>query len=135
MFLNLFGNGFYATAKRQREDGNGMDYRPTLQVTSRDLGNEVEVRVRDNGVGVSPEVRRKLFTPFFTTKPTGEGTGLGLSISYDIVVQQHGGTITSTAAPASSRSSSSGCHAPRCGPASPRSPSERGHDGKHLDRR
>ena len=94
MFLNLFGNGFYATAKRQREDGNGMDYRPTLQVTSRDLGNEVEVRVRDNGVGVSPEVRRKLFTPFFTTKPTGEGTGLGLSISYDIVVQQHGGTIT-----------------------------------------
>ena len=56
VFLNLFGNGFYATAKRQREDGNGMDYRPTLQVTSRDLGNEVEVRVRDNGVGVSPEV-------------------------------------------------------------------------------
>ena len=50
--------------------------------------------MRDNGVGMPPEVRSKLFTPFFTTKPTGEGTGLGLSISYDIVVQQHGGTIT-----------------------------------------
>jgi len=50
--------------------------------------------VRDNGVGMPPEVKTKLFTPFFTTKPTGEGTGLGLSISYDIVTQQHGGTIT-----------------------------------------
>jgi signal transduction histidine kinase len=61
---------------------------------TRDLGDQVEIRVRDNGVGMPPEVRSKLFTPFFTTKPTGEGTGLGLSISYDIVVQQHGGTIT-----------------------------------------
>jgi signal transduction histidine kinase len=93
VFLNLFGNGFYATAKRQREASDSADFRPTLRVTSRDLGNKVEVRVRDNGVGVSPEVRTKLFTPFFTTKPTGEGTGLGLSISYDIVVQEHGGTI------------------------------------------
>src|SRR5260370_33960994 len=58
-----------------------------------DLGDHVEIRGRDNGVGVPPEVQKKLFTPFFTTKPTGEGTGLGLSISYDIVVQQHGGTI------------------------------------------
>jgi signal transduction histidine kinase len=63
-------------------------------VSTRDLGDQVEIRVRDNGVGMPPEVRSKLFTPFFTTKPTGEGTGLGLSISYDIVVQQHGGTIT-----------------------------------------
>jgi signal transduction histidine kinase len=92
VFLNLFGNGFYATSKRQR-DGGGADYRPTLRVTTRELGNRVEVRVRDNGIGMSPEVRAKLFTPFFTTKPTGEGTGLGLSISYDIVVQQQGGTI------------------------------------------
>jgi signal transduction histidine kinase len=61
---------------------------------TRDLGDQVEISVRDNGVGMPPEVRSKLFTPFFTTKPTGEGTGLGLSISYDIVVQQHGGTIT-----------------------------------------
>ena len=58
-----------------------------------DLGNGVEVRIRDNGAGVSPEVKEKMFNPFFTTKPAGEGTGLGLSISYDIVVKQHGGSI------------------------------------------
>jgi signal transduction histidine kinase len=60
---------------------------------TRDLGDTVEVRVRDNGTGIAPEVRDKLFQPFFTTKPTGEGTGLGLSIAHDIVTQQHGGTI------------------------------------------
>jgi signal transduction histidine kinase len=92
VFLNLFGNGFYATTKRQR-DGAGPDFRPTLKVATRDLGAAVEVRVRDNGTGIAPEVRDKLFQPFVTTKPTGEGTGLGLSIAYDIVSQQHGGTI------------------------------------------
>ena len=74
--------------------GNGgAAYRPTLQVSTRDLGEAVEVRVRDNGTGIPPENRDKLFQPFFTTKPTGEGTGLGLSISWDIVTQQHGGSI------------------------------------------
>jgi GAF domain-containing protein len=92
VFLNLFGNGFYATAKRQR-DGAAPEFRPTLKVATRDLGEAVEVRVRDNGAGIAPEIRDKLFQPFVTTKPTGEGTGLGLSISYDIVTQQHGGTI------------------------------------------
>jgi two-component system, NtrC family, sensor kinase len=92
VFLNLFGNGFYATAKRQR-DGAGLEFRPTLKVTTRELGDAFEVRVRDNGTGIAPEIRDKLFQPFVTTKPTGEGTGLGLSISYDIVTQQHGGTI------------------------------------------
>jgi signal transduction histidine kinase len=62
-------------------------------VSTRDLGETVEIRVRDNGTGIAPEIRDKLFQPFFTTKPTGEGTGLGLSISYDIVTQQHGGSI------------------------------------------
>jgi signal transduction histidine kinase len=62
-------------------------------VATRDLDDAVEIRVRDNGVGISSEHRDKLFQPFFTTKPTGEGTGLGLSISYDIVTQEHGGTI------------------------------------------
>jgi signal transduction histidine kinase len=93
VFLNLFGNGFYAAAKRQR-DGAAADFHPTLSVQTRDLGDAVEVTVRDNGTGIPPEIRDKLFQPFFTTKPTGEGTGLGLSISYDIVTQQHGGTIT-----------------------------------------
>jgi two-component system NtrC family sensor kinase len=92
VLLNLFGNGFYATAKRHC-DGAGTGFRPTLKVVTRELGDAVEVRVRDNGTGIAPEVRDKLFQPFVTTKPTGEGTGLGLSISYDIVTQQHGGTI------------------------------------------
>jgi PAS domain S-box-containing protein len=92
VFLNLFGNGFYAANKRARENGGGA-FRPTLTVTTREAGDAVEVRVRDNGTGIAAEIRDKLFQPFFTTKPTGEGTGLGLSISYDIVTQQHGGTI------------------------------------------
>jgi signal transduction histidine kinase len=94
VFLNLFGNSFYATKKRQQDGKVGAVYRPVLRVTTRDLGDKVEARVRDNGVGVPADVQAKMFTPFFTTKPTGEGTGLGLSISYDIVTQQHGGTIT-----------------------------------------
>jgi PAS domain S-box-containing protein len=91
--LNLFGNGFYATTKRR---GSELEpgFQPVLKVTTRDLGDAVEIAVRDNGTGISAEIRDKLFQPFFTTKPTGEGTGLGLSISYDIVTQQHGGTIT-----------------------------------------
>jgi signal transduction histidine kinase len=91
VFLNLFGNGFYAANKRRLAKEAG--FRPMLTVSTRDLGETVEVKVRDNGIGIPPEVREKLFQPFFTTKPTGEGTGLGLSISYDIVTQQHGGTI------------------------------------------
>ena len=63
-------------------------------MTTRNLGEAVEFRVRDNGTGIPPEIRDKLFQPFFTTKPAGEGTGLGLSISWDIVTQRHGGTIT-----------------------------------------
>jgi two-component system NtrC family sensor kinase len=65
-----------------------------LEVTTRDFGDRIEIGVRDNGTGIPPEIKNKLFQPFFTTKPTGEGTGRGLSISYDIVTQQHGGTIT-----------------------------------------
>jgi signal transduction histidine kinase len=93
VLLNLFGNGFYAVKKRRDEQPDPA-YQPILRVTTLDLEGQVEIRVRDNGIGMPPEIRAKLFTPFFTTKPTGEGTGLGLSISYDIVVQEHGGTIT-----------------------------------------
>jgi two-component system, NtrC family, sensor kinase len=92
VLLNLIGNGFYAANKRSSESDGA--YRPALRVTTREFGESVEVRVRDNGIGVPPENRDKLFQPFFTTKPTGEGTGLGLSISYEIITQQHGGTIT-----------------------------------------
>ena len=66
---------------------------PTQKVTTRDAGEAVEIRVRDNGTGIPADIRDELFQPFFTTKPTGEGTGLGLSITYDIVTQQHGGSI------------------------------------------
>jgi signal transduction histidine kinase len=93
VLLNLFGNGFYAANKRRR-DAAGPDFKPALKVTTEDLGEAVEIRVRDNGAGIAPEIKDKLFQPFFTTKPTGEGTGLGLSISWDIVTQQHGGTIS-----------------------------------------
>jgi signal transduction histidine kinase len=93
VLLNLFSNGFYAANKRQRE-GDDPQFKPTLTVTTRAVGDAMEITVRDNGTGIPPEIRDKLFQPFFTTKPTGEGTGLGLSISYDIITQQHGGTIT-----------------------------------------
>jgi two-component system, NtrC family, sensor kinase len=92
VFLNLIGNGFYAVDKRAKANGD-CAYRPTLRVATRESGAGIEVRVRDNGTGIPADIRDKLFQPFFTTKPTGEGTGLGLSISYDIVTQQHGGTI------------------------------------------
>ena len=90
VFLNLFINGFYAATRR--DSGNGS-FCPTLAIATREVRDAVEITVRDNGTGIPPEIRDKLFQPFFTTKPTGEGTGLGLSISYDIVTQQHGGTI------------------------------------------
>jgi two-component system, NtrC family, sensor kinase len=93
VFLNLFSNGFYAATRRARSEA-APDFEPKLKVTTRDLGDAVEIRVRDNGTGISAEIKDRLFQPFFTTKPTGEGTGLGLSISYDIVTQQHGGTLT-----------------------------------------
>jgi signal transduction histidine kinase len=93
VFLNLFGNGFYAANKRREKAGDGT-FKPVLKVTTRELNGAVKIAVRDNGIGIAPEHREKLFQPFFTTKPTGEGTGLGLSISYDIVTQQHGGTMS-----------------------------------------
>ena len=92
VLLNLIDNGFYAASKRSRD--NDGTYSPALKVMTREFGESVEVRVRDNGIGIPPEDRDKLFQPFFTTKPTGEGTGLGLSISYEIITQQHGGTLT-----------------------------------------
>jgi signal transduction histidine kinase len=95
--LNLFANGFYAAAKRKESDGHGFE--PLLSVATKNLGDGVEIRVRDNGVGIPDDVRQKIFNPFFTTKPAGEGTGLGLSLTHDIIVKQHGGALDVDSAP------------------------------------
>ncbi len=92
VLLNLISNGFYAATKR-KADVNGGDYEPTLAAVTKNFGDRVEIRIRDNGTGIPPEVKEKIFNPFFTTKPVGEGTGLGLSISHDIIVKQHGGSV------------------------------------------
>jgi len=92
VLLNLISNGFYAAMKRKVETNDG-DFEPTLAAATKSLGDRVEIRIRDNGTGIPPEVKEKIFNPFFTTKPAGEGTGLGLSISHDVIVKQHGGSI------------------------------------------
>ena len=92
VLLNLISNSFYAATKRKGQ-ANGDGHEPTLRAATKSLGDRVEITIRDNGTGIPPEVREKLFSPFFTTKPAGEGTGLGLSISHDIIVKQHGGSI------------------------------------------
>ena len=76
-----------------------LSYEPTLTAATRNLGDRVEIRIRDNGTGIPPEIRDKMFNPFFTTKPAGEGTGLGLSISHDIIVKQHAGSIEVDSSP------------------------------------
>ncbi|HEX7565111.1 MAG TPA: GAF domain-containing protein [Bradyrhizobium sp.] len=91
VFLNLISNGFYAVTKRKSENDTGFE--PQLHAATRNLGDTVEIRIRDNGAGIPAEIREKMFNPFFTTKPAGEGTGLGLSMSHDIIVKQHGGRI------------------------------------------
>jgi PAS domain S-box-containing protein len=92
VLLNLISNSFYATTQRKAE-ANGDCYEPILTAATKNLGDCVEIRIRDNGTGMPPEVTEKMFNPFFTTKPAGEGTGLGLSLSHDIIVRQHSGSI------------------------------------------
>ena len=100
VLLNLIANGFYATEKRSAES-NGSGYQPVLAASTKNLGNAVEIRIRDNGTGIPADVKAKMFNPFFTTKPAGEGTGLGLSLSHDIIVKQHSGTIDVETVPGS----------------------------------
>jgi signal transduction histidine kinase len=91
VLLNLMSNGFYALAERSGENTAGFE--AELCASTHNRGDHVEIRIRDNGIGIPAEVKEKMFNPFFTTKPPGEGTGLGLSMSYDIIVKQHGGSI------------------------------------------
>ncbi len=95
--LNLVANGFYATVKRKETQASG--YEPTLIASTRSIGDQVQIRIRDNGVGIPDAVKAEMFNPFFTTKPAGEGTGLGLSLSHDIIVKQHGGAIDVATSP------------------------------------
>ena len=89
--VNLVQNACHAAFEKKRSAG--PDFTPRIVVTTRGRASEVEVRVRDNGNGLAPAVRERIFTPFFTTRPAGSGTGLGLSLSYDIVVQLHHGRL------------------------------------------
>ncbi|HEY0749554.1 MAG TPA: ATP-binding protein, partial [Chitinophagaceae bacterium] len=91
VLLNLFNNAFYSVAKKKQEAPN--EYQPTVMVSTQRNNNHVEIKIRDNGLGIPKTLLDKIYQPFFTTKPTGEGTGLGLSLSYDIVTKAHGGQI------------------------------------------
>ncbi len=91
VFLNILNNACHAIFEKAKQVADG--YSPTLSVSTKSLGDEVEIRIRDNGTGIPEDIRDKVFNPFFTTKPTGEGTGLGLSLSYDIIVKEHRGKI------------------------------------------
>ena len=97
VLLNLYNNAFYAVNEKRRavnlegfENLQGLNYEPTVSVSTKNLNDKVEIKVKDNGNGIPQKVLDKIFQPFFTTKPTGQGTGLGLSLAYDII-KAHGG--------------------------------------------
>ena len=91
VFLNIVNNACYSTYEKKNERGD--KYAPVLAVSTKKIGDKVEIRIRDNGKGIPQEIIDKIFNPFFTTKPAGKGTGLGLSLSYDIVVKEHKGEL------------------------------------------
>ncbi|MBZ5857221.1 tetratricopeptide repeat-containing sensor histidine kinase [Flavihumibacter profundi] len=91
VLLNLYNNAFHAVLEKKKS--SMVEYIPTVSVSTRKLGDKVEIRIKDNGIGIPEKLRGKIFQPFFTTKPTGQGTGLGLSLSYDIITKGHGGAI------------------------------------------
>ncbi|MBL0306478.1 MAG: two-component sensor histidine kinase [Chitinophagaceae bacterium] len=102
VILNLLTNAFYVVNEKQKAESGklnassssaGQPYEPTVSVSTKKVGNTVEIAIADNGNGIPQKVLDKIFQPFFTTKPTGQGTGLGLSLSYDIVTKGHGGEL------------------------------------------
>ena len=92
VLLNLINNAFYAVSEKEKQAGENYD--PTVTVSTKKIGENIEIRVKDNGNGIPHRVLDKIFQPFFTTKPAGQGTGLGLSLSYDIITKAHGGEFT-----------------------------------------
>lgn len=100
--MNLFNNAFYAVSQQQNlqglfQDLTGLNSAKVI-ISTKKLDNCIEIRLADNGIGMSEATKAKIFQPFFTTKPTGQGTGLGLSLAYDIITKGHGGTIECTSA-------------------------------------
>jgi len=91
VLLNVFNNAFYSVKEKKQEQIPGFE--PTVNISTKKVNGEVEIRVRDNGNGIPEKILDKIFQPFFTTKPTGQGTGLGLSLSYDIINKVHGGRM------------------------------------------
>jgi two-component system, NtrC family, sensor kinase len=104
VLLNLINNAFYAVDEKKKQLASDLSalsnltgqkhYEPTVVVSTKNLGDRFEIRVKDNGKGIPEEIKNKIFQPFFTTKPTGQGTGLGLSLSYDIITKGHGGSLS-----------------------------------------
>ncbi len=88
---NLLLNAFYAVTEKKKQAGD--EYEPTVSISTKKTDNKIQIKVKDNGIGIPPQIVDKIFQPFFTTKPTGQGTGLGLSLSYDIV-KAHGGELS-----------------------------------------
>ncbi|MEZ4900351.1 MAG: ATP-binding protein [Spirosomataceae bacterium] len=92
VILNLFNNAFYAVSEQEKKQ-IALNFKPTVSVQTRRVDKHIEIRIKDNGIGIPATITAKIFQPFFTTKPTGQGTGLGLSLSYDIVTKGHNGTL------------------------------------------
>ena len=99
VLLNLMNNAFYAVHGRNTVETlhatslQSQSQTPTVTVSTRQIGNQIIISVKDNGNGIPADILPKIFQPFFTTKPTGEGTGLGLSLSYDVITKGYGGTM------------------------------------------
>ncbi|MDQ3843731.1 MAG: ATP-binding protein [Bacteroidota bacterium] len=92
VLLNLFNNAFYSVNEKQRME-NGT-FKPAVSVATKKQNKNIEIHIRDNGLGIPLNVLHKIYQPFFTTKPAGEGIGLGLSLSYDIITKEHGGRMS-----------------------------------------
>lgn len=90
--LNIANNAFYAVKEKMKQSA-AQAYEPKVVISSKKSRDEIEIRIKDNGMGIPRNVLGKIFQPFFTTKPTGQGTGLGLSLAYDIVTKGHGGQL------------------------------------------
>lgn len=102
VFMNLLSNAIdslesrYTNNSLNESSGISLTHQPKIWISTSLLrhNSRIAIKIRDNGLGMTPAVQSRLFDPFFTTKPVGKGTGLGLAISYKIVVDKHWGDLT-----------------------------------------